>query len=912
MGDYWARRAQREAGKLGKPPLSCWYGFEFLLFPVLRFYPFLPFLPIDIYSRQSLRHPSFDSKIPSDTSIWLNHFIKAMRDKKGNMVANAHIKGLFSRICKMLYFGVRPVFVFDGATPILKKNTTARRQRAKESSAKKVQQLAEKILLNQLKLDSLKELKKSIAQGDKSAAKRLLERLTSQGSEEALVIGDDDDEEEEIIVDDLPEDNTEEIGSIPMSQFIDQGEFAGLFGSEDEQDGFAILAAKSNDDGGVVVIDDSSDAGGDAGDDSLDEDIELAAVSILSQEQLRDLNIDSESFQALPDDVKREILSQLQNLRAVQRRSRVRQMLMEGDLEKRPDPNAFSDLQLQGLIQRSRVTRKIQELTSTLSGNAERPIASSATGRYILRRESGAGLSNTLHRPDGTIVRLRSDGSVERVSSGRLSEGASILGDDDVVVSQILPQDPTRSGPFSATPKRLSLSSQSSGIDRRLSSIPQFSDDEGEDDVHHQEVEDAMDIDDQSKSDDGELPPTRHVSRNPTSGQLDASSDAVEIVGEIEKPPAGSVLEIRFEIGEEDEGAEGVAKKIDFDSFVEGSAETPAVSRASSVLLVRKQTSALIPNEVIDRDEEFGDVEFETIDSHSLEANTLRRTARSPAVDVQEISDTPCDVAPSVREFVPPDAAPAVPEAQAGSDRPAPPAVAPSTEVPTSPLADRDGTSIEGLVEDISSLHQQASSTLVAAPPPAPLPNSTAPYHTEPSSERGIDDSVNDSISSVLLVASQSAAGPSEKIGAQLDELNQSVTSNLSDIWPEKVENVERELQLEASRMQDERRTQAGQAQGVTNEMVEDCKELLRLFGVPYVESPGEADAQCAILEQLNLVDGIVSDDSDIFLFGGMNVFRHAFDRRYHLELFAMKGASWFFPAPVWSHSGSVQTLNLP
>jgi len=89
-------------------------------------------------------------RLAIDTSIWLNQFVKATRDNKGNIIPNAHVKGLFARICKLLYFGIRPVFVFDGATPNLKKMTTASRRRTRERSRRKLEKIAKKLLINEI------------------------------------------------------------------------------------------------------------------------------------------------------------------------------------------------------------------------------------------------------------------------------------------------------------------------------------------------------------------------------------------------------------------------------------------------------------------------------------------------------------------------------------------------------------------------------------------------------------------------------------------------------------------------------------------------------------------------------------------------------------------------------------------
>ena len=83
-----------------------------------------------------------------DVSIWLNQAVRGFRDKQGNGVANAHLLGLYHRICKLLFYKIRPVFVFDGAPPALKRETLARRRMKRSREAKNAKVASEKILSN--------------------------------------------------------------------------------------------------------------------------------------------------------------------------------------------------------------------------------------------------------------------------------------------------------------------------------------------------------------------------------------------------------------------------------------------------------------------------------------------------------------------------------------------------------------------------------------------------------------------------------------------------------------------------------------------------------------------------------------------------------------------------------------------
>nr|KMM66046.1 DNA-repair protein rad2 [Coccidioides posadasii RMSCC 3488] len=61
----------------------------------------------------------------------------------------------------------------------------------------------------------------------------------------------------------------------------------------------------------------------------------------------------------------------------------------------------------------------------------------------------------------------------------------------------------------------------------------------------------------------------------------------------------------------------------------------------------------------------------------------------------------------------------------------------------------------------------------------------------------------------------------------------------------------------------------------VTREHNEECKKLLKLMGIPYIDAPTEAEAQCAVLARAGKVYAAASEDMDTLCFDSPILLRH-------------------------------------
>ncbi|CAF1191461.1 unnamed protein product [Adineta steineri] len=59
------------------------------------------------------------------------------------------------------------------------------------------------------------------------------------------------------------------------------------------------------------------------------------------------------------------------------------------------------------------------------------------------------------------------------------------------------------------------------------------------------------------------------------------------------------------------------------------------------------------------------------------------------------------------------------------------------------------------------------------------------------------------------------------------------------------------------------------------NILINECSELLDYLGLPIIRADGEAEKLCAQLNQMNIVDVVITNDSDCFVYGAKTIIRN-------------------------------------
>ncbi|KAG8226466.1 hypothetical protein J437_LFUL009780, partial [Ladona fulva] len=90
---------------------------------------------------------SLENKILAiDVSLWLHQAQQGTLKGEVKNHPNAHLLTLFHRISKLLYYRIKPVFVFDGVAPALKKKTIAIRNQRKQVIVERAEEIRQKLL----------------------------------------------------------------------------------------------------------------------------------------------------------------------------------------------------------------------------------------------------------------------------------------------------------------------------------------------------------------------------------------------------------------------------------------------------------------------------------------------------------------------------------------------------------------------------------------------------------------------------------------------------------------------------------------------------------------------------------------------------------------------------------------------